>query len=522
MLNEKNDEEYYDAPTTSSIEYLQMLKNLWSKYRQSRDDEFSLENLTDDQLKEMLSSLYDRDLSDDQRYVNDFDNIKLKQIESVPLRYRKNYRVFESLKDRRKRYPIVGEEIYNKKNLRNQHMNPYENPSKINYPYSLKYVYPDLNRDIVESMKEAGSEVLGGDEKDRRNVIRILNNAINHPKYYEEEEAPYWSSDEQNSYEDGVWLPGPVYSDDWYDNPERNEKRIEGTVKHFKPHNGIHLNSKRFPVKRSPSVRVRKEVQNEKVSKELKGIFGTSTVPPKKGSEKKPTEIVKKQNQTAALTGKKKESKKVIRSADGYDKERVLPVRQNEEISNIFESDKRTIDKKSIDWSQYFGIDKRSKQNWLQNDYLKRAESHFLTPKNKRLSLDRSKSNFLNEYHQSEYEMPFDTRRFNKKGNGYGSDIGNNIDNVENKIVDIEEKIIDDALKYTGSQMEVNSEDLNKVKSKVIQHLEAAYSLEKMKNALEEFKNLIKPSGKDHGNGNNFKKTGTEARKVEAQTTGKL
>lgn len=510
-----------DEYSQSGIEYLQLLKNLWSKYRQSQNDDLNVEDLTDEQLEEFLNSinsLNDKGI-DEERFVNDYDSAEsndYKHYESIPLRSRKNYRVFEGLSNRRKRYPSFGEGIYGKRSFHSQ-QNNYENPTENDFLYSLKYITPEVNREAAENLREGGFEVLG-DEKDR-NVLRILNGALNRPKYFEDDE-PYWSK-EQNPYDDELWLQGPVtFPDDWYDNSGRNEKRMEVAPKYFKPHNGIHLNSKRFPVKRS-SIRVRKEVKSDKDAKELKGIFGTSettTIPPKKGNEKKPTETVKKQNVTKPAVTKHYEGKKVVRSTDKYTKERVLPARQNEEIADLFSPTKKLISKKSIDWSQYFGIDKRSHPNWLKNDYLARAESHFLAPKNKRFFPSEAagigSGSFLD---RPQYQMPFDTRKFNKKS--YPTDIGSNIDKVENKIGDIEEKIIDDALKYTGAHSGYGSDDLSKVKSRVIQHLEAAYSLEKMKNALEEFKNLIKPD-KSSETINLPKKTTTEAPKSEPQTTG--
>ncbi|KAK6618084.1 hypothetical protein RUM44_002526 [Polyplax serrata] len=496
----------------SSIEYLQMLKNLWSKYRQSRNDDLSLEDLTDEQLEDILNSMNDRESGEDQ-YVNDYRSSEsngLKQYEVIPIRLRKNYRVFEEVNGKNKRYPSFGEGIYGKRNYHYQHSG-YESIPENDYPHSVKYTIPEFSREGIDGSRESSYEELG-DGKDR-DLVRILNNAIINPKYIEDDE-PYWSKDQSN-YDDELWLQGPVsFPEDWYDNSGRNEKRMEIAPKYFKQHNGIHINTKRFPVKRS-SVRVRKEVKGEKASKELKGIFGTSTsttVPPKKGTKKKPTEILKKQNVTKPAVTKLQESKKVVRSVNKVSQERVLPLQQNEEIVNLFKVNKKSLNKKSIDWSQYFGIDKRSQQNWLNNDYVTRAESHFLTPKSKRYYADDRG----NLGRVSDYQMPFDTRRFNKKS--YPNDIGNNIDKVETKIGDIEEKIIDDALKYTGAHSGVADEDLAKVKGKVIQHLEAAYSLEKMKNALEEFKNLIKPE-KSVATLEMPKKSVTEAPKSEPQTT---
>lgn len=496
---------------------MQLLRNLWSKYRTSHPDGIDLEDLTDDQVEEILNPLYEKENNEERfsEYGNP-DIVNVRPFDNIPLRSRRNYRVFEHFNERKKRYPGFGEGIYGKRNSHPQHVS-YEPPPENDFLYSLKFVNPDGNREAVETLKGGGFEVLG-DEKDK-DVLRLLNNAAS--SKYEDEEEPYWLRD-QKPYESDSWLPGSVgYPEDFYqDFDNKDEKRANQRI--FKQHNGLHLNKKRFPVKRSSGSRVRKEATDEKVSKELKGIFGTaetSTQPPKKkGSEKKPTEI-KKQNATKPEVTKHVEVKKLVRRSQPLTKEEIYPPIRNEEIKNLFHVKKKSMDKKSIDWSQYFGINKRS-QNWLRDDTRRRAESHFLAMKNKRYSNERANIGNVNFLDKSQYEMPFDTRIFNNKKR-FSYDIDSNIDKMENKIGNIEEKIIDDAVKYTGAHSGKSNEDLSKVKNEVIHHLEAAYSLEKMKNALEEFKNSIK-SEKNFRKDEN-KKPVTESPKMQVLTTaGKL
>lgn len=478
LINEKENSEGYGD---DGIEYLQLLKNLWSKYRNSRPEGgVDIEDLTDDQVEEILNPLYDKG--------EDYSNPEtVRQYDAIPLRNRRNYRVFEHFNERRKRYPGFGEGIYGKRNSHSQHVS-YEPPPENDFLYALKFVNPDVNREAVETLKEGGFEVLG-DEKDR-DILRALNGGATRPKYSDEE--PFWLKDQS---ENEIWLPEPI--------PEETYQNEEKRTKIFKQHNGLHLNRKRFPVKRSPPG----------VSKEIKNIFETSTQPPKKKTEKKPTEL-KAKNVTKPEITKHHEIKKVVRRAQPYTKEEIYPPIRNDEINKLFHVKKKS-DKKSIDWSQYFGINKRSPQNWLRDDARRRAESHFLAMKNKRFSNERANIGNVNFLDKSQYEIPFDTRIFNNKKR-FSYDIDSNIDNMESKIGNIEERIIDDTVKYTGAHSGKGGEDVDKVKNEVIHRLEAAYSLEKMKNALKEFKNSIK-SDKSFKNGE-VKKTGTESPKMEALT----
>lgn len=506
LISEKETGDNYGE---NGIEYLRLLRNLWSKYRQAHPENIDIEDLTDEQVEDILNSL-----SEDGNNEELFGEYPQVRYGNIPLRNRRNYRVFEHLKERKKRYPAFGEGIYGKRNSHSQHVS-YEAPPENDFLYALKFVNPNLNREAVENLKEGGFEVLG-DERDK-DVMRILNKAAARPKYVAEEE-PYWAS-EQKPY-DGVWWQESVgYPEEAFqDYDSKNDKR-NSNQRIFKQHNGLHLNRKRFPVKRSP-LPLHKDATDEKVSKELKGIFGTpetSTSPPKKkGSDKKPVEP-KKQNTAKAENPKNREVKKLVRRAEPYTKEEIYPPIRNEEISNLFNVKKKSVDQKPLDRSRYFENKKRSPQIWFRNDNAKRAESHFLSPKNKRYSDERANVGNVNFLDKSQYEIPFDTRVFhNDKRFSY--DIGSNIDKIENKIGNIEDKIIDDALKYTGAHSGGNNEDVGKVKSEVIHHLDAALSLEKMRSALEEFKNSMK-SDKKFAESQEAKKTGTESPNVEVLTT---
>lgn len=133
------------------------------------------------------------------------------------------------------------------------------------------------------------------------------------------------------------------------------------------------------------------------------------------------------------------------------------------------------ISKKSVNWSEYFGIDRRRKKSlsnsindeWLLNQYLKAYNLADSAVKD-------------NDDRYNEVEPRFDIPK--QKGS----------DDIDAKLRAMEDLIVDQALKYTGAHEGVtDSKEVQEVKDKVISQLAAAYSLEKMRRALSEFKSSI-------------------------------
>lgn len=123
-----------------------------------------------------------------------------------------------------------------------------------------------------------------------------------------------------------------------------------------------------------------------------------------------------------------------------------------------------TITKKSVDWSNYFGIDKRQKKStispgnneWLLNHYLKAY-----------LISDRT-------------------------GQRDAETVTNKSDDMDQKLQAMEDMIVDQALKFTGAHEGITDpEEVNAVSYRVMSQLLAAFSLEKMREALKEFKSSI-------------------------------
>ncbi|KAL1123380.1 hypothetical protein AAG570_002463 [Ranatra chinensis] len=224
---------------------------------------------------------------------------------------------------------------------------------------------------------------------------------------------------------------------------------------------------KRYPItKRSPSnyspspthgLRGKKNSEpikqdnDLKVSEQLNNIFST---------DQKPTNVTVNANETSVT--KKPELKNVTGNKIG----------QKEISGNSISNKPLDVKKKSIDWSEYFGIDRRKKSRgndlndeWLLNQYLR---AYGL--KNKKGSEEAD-----NTMEQNAYEKP-------KK----------RPDDMDSKLRAMEDLIVDQAIKYTGAhEGTTDSKEVQEVKDRVMAQLAAAYSLEKMRRALGEFKSSI-------------------------------
>lgn len=110
------------------------------------------------------------------------------------------------------------------------------------------------------------------------------------------------------------------------------------------------------------------------------------------------------------------------------------------------------VKKKSLDWSQYFGIDRKKR-------------SH------KRLSGD----NWPEYYPSENYVEPKD---------------------MDTKFRDMEDVILDQVIKYTGAHEGVkNPEQLHRIKQKILAQLATAYNLERMRNTLKEYNSATRNVG---------------------------
>lgn len=133
------------------------------------------------------------------------------------------------------------------------------------------------------------------------------------------------------------------------------------------------------------------------------------------------------------------------------------------------------IKKKSIDWSDYFGIDKRKKANNLGNEWLMERYHKAVALTSKRAS-DNVEEDVSDKTNKSR-----------------SSSTDEKIVDMDNKLKNIEYAIVDDALKASRAQeSEFDSKEVREMKDRIISQLAAAYSLEKMRRALNEYRESIK------------------------------
>lgn len=242
--------------------------------------------------------------------------------------------------------------------------------------------------------------------------------------------------------------------------PER-ERKLE---KSYHPFMSYH---KRFPVskrsssdftslsKRSPKKEQAKKT-DPKVEKELSNIFG----PPKKETNKTKPAVEKKKAKQKANT--KEIAASVLSKTEPLD-----------------------IKKKSIDWSDYFGLDRRKKsednldKEWLMERYHKAVS----------MTAKRSTDYPLQHFHNHDQPQTNQEQQEEKTKKEEPKTEEAKIKEIDEKLKNIEDAIVDDALKYTGAhEGSIDSKEVQEVKDRVISRLAAAYSLEKMRRALGEYK----------------------------------
>ncbi|XP_070068454.1 uncharacterized protein [Drosophila takahashii] len=125
--------------------------------------------------------------------------------------------------------------------------------------------------------------------------------------------------------------------------------------------------------------------------------------------------------------------------------------------------------KKSIDWSQYFGLDRKKKSAQKNEELKKRSEA------------DSSSNN--------DDEDDNESSEAEKKKRDFDSE---KLDSMDKKLQSIEDFIIDETIKYTGAHEGLNSkDDIRRIKDHVLSRLATAYSLEKMRRALDKLRRSV-------------------------------
>ncbi|KAM3967682.1 LOW QUALITY PROTEIN: uncharacterized protein ACR2FA_011235 [Aphomia sociella] len=163
------------------------------------------------------------------------------------------------------------------------------------------------------------------------------------------------------------------------------------------------------------------------------------------------------------------------------------------------------IKKKSIDWSDYFGIDKRSKnslpfvndvtQDRLRKQYFDTFNKEVIYPLNTFRKHSNVKRNYVQSKPNEETEIQMDSAqaisvRDDDKRNTV-TDNDEKLDNIDRKLKTMEGLIVDEALHYSNVGEDLDSKEEQEMKEKLLSRLAAAYSLEKMRKALKEFKQSL-------------------------------
>lgn len=163
------------------------------------------------------------------------------------------------------------------------------------------------------------------------------------------------------------------------------------------------------------------------------------------------------------------------------------------------------IKKKSIDWSDYFGIDKRAKkplgfvkdltQDRLRKEYLDTFNKEVIGPLNSLDTHTNVKRNFAQPKSSEETEFKIDRARavavHSDDKRNVARDNESKLDNIDKKLRNMEGLIVDEALHYSNIGEELDSKEEQEMKEKLLSRLAAAYSLEKMRKALKEFKQSL-------------------------------
>ncbi|CAG4977538.1 unnamed protein product [Parnassius apollo] len=167
-----------------------------------------------------------------------------------------------------------------------------------------------------------------------------------------------------------------------------------------------------------------------------------------------------------------------------------------------------TLKKKSIDWSDYFGIDKRLKNsesfvNDLNQDKLKTQYYHtfnkeVINPVNNLQKHVDVKRNFIlpnpipGGKIKIKHIQTIAFRNNNKRNNASDNDTNSNLDYIDKNLRNMEGLIVNDAIHITKDGEKLDSKEEQEIKEKLLSRLSAAYSLEKMRKALKEFKQNLR------------------------------
>ncbi|XP_049787714.1 uncharacterized protein LOC126191042 [Schistocerca cancellata] len=558
-------------------EYLSLLRNLWEKYKETKPQLLDFDDLTQNDIQEILSSLR-----------NDRSSLHKRQYG-----YGSGFDIFNNA-------GLMGQWGTGSNNFAKRNKQRVEGPGQqgANFLYSLKFVAPEVNREAVETLKDnEGIEL--PDERDE-DVLRLASGfARNNPEDLMQIYGRPATMDE-------IYSPNQeTYQTLSLETPDIGSRAT--STKHFSslardvneyqqlsPPNYMVIpertsnkrfiyeaKRKRYPVTKrssnfyaSPPMLHHKSFNSEgikdtnkkksspitgvtdpKVAQELNQIFSSSAThdDSPKASEKKvdsgtnskvttskdPKDPNHETTTTHSVTTvsvqentQNNDTETGTKSAHNrtsgpreegnhkshahgtslhMEKETAEPITMSK-IQTPLE-----IKKKSIDWSDYFGIDRRRKKtapetvetkdgdgnmiddNWLLNQYY-RTLAMVSNPLKKRMAShghanspnnnDNKRDTGKQQAYSTDIFSRSSQREATKKSLNTKEDTS--IDDMDTKLRNMEDLIVNEAVKYTGSHEGTQDpKEIQEMKDKIMSRLAAAYSLEKMRLALAEFKSSL-------------------------------
>lgn len=413
-------------------EYLSMLNSVLEKYQYNNPENVDPEDLSESDVEEILD------------YINRKEEKKRQYDDS----YETGYDFFNS--------PLA----WVKRDRQRLTNSPKHQSDE--FLHALKFL--NSHHDTLESMRE---EDVPDEERDA-DVARLLLEQ-QATKNYKQHNKRFWRG---NTYEDhhknAKRYPITKRSSSFYTSP---------AVLYHKASND------RFNQRRKKNVKSNSldSVTDPKVVKDLNNIFS-----PSEGTDKEKSNSTDHVHNHKADVSSKSNATKTVNVSDIKNQLKddshghVMTIHnhkkrsgQKEETNDNSQHKPLVMSKKSVDWSNYFGIDKRRKKStikpgndeWLLDQYLK---AYLISA---RAVKDPNESNDETD----EIETT-----------------GKNSDDMDSKLRAMEDMIVDQALKYTGAhEGETDPEEIHTVSYRVMAQLLAAFSLEKMREALREFKSSI-------------------------------
>lgn len=426
--------ENYPGNDNDPDEYLSALNSVWEKYQDSRPNNFDPEDLSQSDVAEILD------------YMNHKEETKRQHDNS----YETGYDFFNS--------PLAW--------VKRSKKRVFDHPRSSNDQFFHALKLLNNNADIHERDEEFD------DDRDADEVKLLMDEQKSSLKNRKRFTKRFWRG---NSYDEGKIVakryPIAKRSPSYYTSP---------AVMYHKP------SIERFNQRRKKNVKSHNDndITDPKVTKELTNIFSPSeNLSQSHLSDKLAEKNATASNSTAHLTSVKVTDEKQTTlkklsddSSSSHNHNSHSHTKrsgQKEETQIDTQHLPLTLSKKSVDWSNYFGVDKRSKKSlgkspndeWLLDQYLNAYS----------ISAKAIKNPNSNDADDAALDIDKKTS-----------------DDMDTKLRAMEDMIVDQALKYTGAhEGVVDSEEVQAVKDRVIAQLAAAYSLEKMRKALSEFKSSI-------------------------------